>query len=311
MESKKEIDELIPGKYKPVTLFFKANFPVEELLQTIRNAELKYPLIIKPDIGMKGKAVIKVNTDYELLSAASQFTVDYLVQSFIHFPKELGIFYVRFPWEENGKITGIVEKEFLKVRGDGQSTIRQLLFKNPRYILQLPVLSDTLGMDLNIILKNDVEKILVPYGNHVRGSLFLDSSFKNTKQLESVIDNACKAINGFYFGRLDIRFNSFEDLAEDKNWCIVEVNGAGSEPTHVYDPRHSLFFAWREIVRHWKMLYIVSTQNNKKGFSYLLFKEGITMFRQNYKHSKKLNKILFKRIAGNDDFLRTEFNVFD
>lgn len=293
MESKKEIDELIPEKYKPATLFFKARFPLEKVIDRVRNAHLQYPLILKPDIGMQGKAVIKVNCNYELLAAASQFTVDYLIQSFVPYPKEIGIFYVQLPGEEKGRITGIVEKEFLKVAGDGVSSIRQLLLKIPRYILQIPVLKRTLGDQLDEILEIGVERILVPYGNHLRGSLFLDSTYKNSPQLEAVIDNVCKSINGFYFGRLDIRFNSFEELEQNKNWCIIELNGAGSEPTHMYDPKHSLFFAWKEIIRHWKMLYEVSMLNKKNGFPFLTFHEGFAMFKANGLHVKKLNHIQF------------------
>lgn len=298
MESKIEIDKLIPAKFKPITLFFSVTTSPEKLISTLRNHQMEYPLIIKPDIGMKGKAVIKVNNDRDLLSAAARFTVDYIIQPYVHYPKEIGIFYVRYPNEKEGKITGIVEKEFLSVTGDGISAIETLLYNTPRYILQIPVLKKLLGAGINDILQKGKETILVPYGNHVRGSLFLDSTYKNTKQIESVIDKACKSIDGFYFGRLDIRFNSFEELAEDKNWCIIELNGAGSEPTHMYDPKHSLFFAWREIIRHWKMLYEVSIQNRKKGFSYLSYKEGVAMFRENSKHVKKLNEIRFEETGS-------------
>ena len=69
---------------------------------------------------------------------------------------------------------------------------------------------------------------------------------------------------------------------------IIEVNGAGSEPTHMYDPRHSLFFAWREITRHWKILYQVSRENHRRGIPYLPFNEGIEMFKEDRLVSKKL-----------------------
>ncbi|CAN5639890.1 hypothetical protein BH10BAC3_BH10BAC3_10490 [soil metagenome] len=127
MESKKEIDALLPEKYKPLTLFFSFDTKSEIINDRIREHKLNYPLIIKPDIGMQGKAVVKVNNDYELLSAASRFNVDYIIQPFIPFPKEMGIFYVRNPDEEYGKIKGIVDKEFFSVTGDGVSTIEQLI----------------------------------------------------------------------------------------------------------------------------------------------------------------------------------------
>ncbi|MBN8718436.1 MAG: ATP-grasp domain-containing protein [Sediminibacterium magnilacihabitans] len=295
MEPKSEIDLLIPKKYKPFTLFFIAGTSFDKIKETVWNNNLQYPLVVKPDIGMQGKAVVKVNSDYELNNVIATFTVNLIIQSFIPYPKEVGIFYVRYPDDEHGKITGIVEKEFLSVTGDGISTIEILLYNTPRYVLQIPALKRLLGESINDILKKGENRILVPYGNHVRGSLFLDSTWKNSARLESVIDNACKSIEGFYFGRLDIRFNSFEELAEDKNWSIIELNGAGSEPTHMYDPKHSLFFAWKEIIRHWKILYKVSLQNKRRGFPFLKYKEGVAMFRQNSAYVKELNKIRFEK----------------
>ena len=295
MEPKSEIDLLIPEQYKPATLFFAPGTAVEKIIQAVIDKQLHYPLVIKPDIGMQGKAVIKVHNDWELQNTVSKFTVNFLVQPFIPFPREVGVFYVRYPDEKHGRITGIVEKEFLTVTGDGYNTIEQLLYNTPRYILQIPVLKTLLGVEMNDILQKGENRILVPYGNHVRGALFLDSTYKNTKQIETLIDNVCQSIDGFYYGRLDIRFNSFEELGNNKNWSIIELNGAGSEPTHIYDPKHSLFFAWKEIIRHWKILYGISMQNKRKGFLFLKFKDGIAMFKENREYVKMLEEISFEK----------------
>ena len=104
-------------------------------------------------------------------------------------------------------------------------------------------------------LSEGEEYILSPYGNHARGAMFLDDSHLADEQLREVMDQVCRQIPGFYFGRLDIRFKSWEDLKAGRHFSIIEVNGAGSEPTHIYDPSHSLFFAWKEIIRHWVLLY--------------------------------------------------------
>lgn len=295
MEPKSEIDKLIPEQYKPATLFFPAGTLFEKIKQAITDNNLQYPLIIKPDIGMQGKAVLKVGNEPELKNAASKFTVDFLVQAFVAFPKELGIFYIRYPNEQNGKITGIVEKEFLSVTGDGVSNIETLLYKTPRYVLQIPLLKRLLGDGMNRVLREGENEVLVPYGNHVRGSLFLDSTYKSNEEIETVIGNVCKSINGFYYGRLDVRFNSFEELANNKNWSIIELNGAGSEPTHMYDPKHSLFFAWKEIGRHWHILFKISLQNKRKGFPFLSHKEGMAMFKMNNAYVKQLNEIRFEK----------------
>lgn len=293
MESKRDIYDLIPGEYTPVTLLFKPQTPLVQVVSALAENKLAYPLIIKPDIGMQGKAVLKVNSEIELLKAASKFTVDYIIQPFVPFPNELGIFYVRYPGEAKGKITGIVEKEFLVVVGDGVSTIEQLLHFNNRYILQIPALQKNLGAGLFEVLAPDEMRNLVPYGNHARGSLFLDSTCKINEKIESIIDKVCQTIPGFYYGRLDIRFTNFEELGNGKNWSIIELNGAGSEPTHIYDPKHSIFFAWKEIIVHWRFLYRVSKLNRDRGEKYLTCKEGIKMFRDNNRYVKKISQIYF------------------
>ncbi|MEM9869020.1 MAG: D-alanine--D-alanine ligase, partial [Bacteroidota bacterium] len=64
-----------------------------------------------------------------------------------------------------------------------------------------------------------------------------------------------------------------------KKFSVIEINGAGGEPTHIYDPDHSVFYAWKEIFRHWKLMNKVSILNHKKGYSYLSFKDGRAMLR--------------------------------
>jgi hypothetical protein len=51
-----------------------------------------------------------------------------------------------------------------------------------------------------------------------------------------------------------------------KNFFVVELNGAASEPTHIYDPKHSLFFAWKELARHITYMYEISVANNRMAY---------------------------------------------
>src|SRR5690606_35358451 len=155
-------------------------------------------------------------------------------------------------------------------------------------LLQMNKLEAMYGKELNKILPAGEEKVLVPFGNHARGAKFLDDSHLIDDQLRTVIDNACRQIKEFYYGRLDIRYNSWEELRLGKSFCIIEVNGAGAEPTHMYDPKHSLFYAWKEIIRHWIILWRISRINHRRGYPYLSLREGIRMFKEDKKHSKKL-----------------------
>lgn len=131
MDSKIEIYDLIPQKYYPETKFVKERIPFDAVEKVLETSKIKFPFIVKPDIGLRGSAVKKIANLEELESYHNKANFDYLLQDLIPFENEVGIFYVRFPpdasGEKHGKITGIVAKEFLIVEGDGSSTIEEPL----------------------------------------------------------------------------------------------------------------------------------------------------------------------------------------
>lgn len=288
MESKKAIYDLIPQQFYPITSLIKEGTSVEEIENTIKEVGMKFPLIAKPDIGLRGSGVKKIETLADLEQYASKANFDYVIQDLIPFPNEFGIFYVRYPHQKTGKITGIVSKEFLIITGNGIATIEELIKENPRFELQLKVLKREYGDRLSTVLKAGEKMNLVPYGNHARGAKFIDGSHWITPKLETVIDEMCVQIPGFYFGRLDVMYNTIAELEDGKNFLIVELNGAASEPTHIYDPKHSLFFAWKELSRHIKYMYEISAANNKNGVPYLAHKEGVKEYRLHIKQSDKI-----------------------
>jgi hypothetical protein len=288
-ESKAEIYALIPQKYYPKTTLIKENTSFDSVKQKINESNIAMPCIVKPDIGLRGMAVKNIKSEEYLLEYHKKANFDYLVQNLIPYQNEVGIFYVRYPNEKNGRITGIVSKEFLIVEGNGKSTILDLILKNPRYELQLKVLEKEYGMSLNTILPEGQKLNLVPFGNHARGSKFIDASNRISEKLTRTMNEICLQIPEFYFGRLDIMFHSWEELEKGENFSIVELNGSGSEPTHIYDPKHSLFFAWKELARHITYMHQISVINNKKGVRYLSHKEGIEQYKE---HTKQSNQIV-------------------
>jgi hypothetical protein len=288
MESKKQIYNLIPQKYYPKTELIKEGTPFEEVRHTIENTGISYPLIAKPDIGLRGSGVKKIETLADLQQYSENANFDYVVQNLIPYKNEVGIFYVRYPNEKEGRITGIVSKEFLIITGNGVSTMEDLIKENPRYELQLKTLKQEYGKKLLEVLPFGEKRNLVPYGNHARGAKFIDGSHWITPKLNATFNEMCLQIPGFYFGRLDIMYETFEELEHGKNFSIVELNGAASEPTHIYDPKHSLFFAWKELIRHIRYMYEISVANHKNGSRYLEHKEGMKEYRLHLEQSDKI-----------------------
>jgi hypothetical protein len=291
MESKKKIYDIIPQQYYPPTIYFLAGTHQQAVITELLSRNFTYPLIGKPDIGGQGRGVKKLYNQQDLVEYAKNSSLDFLVQEFVSQPNEVGVFYYRYPGEAQGHISGIVRKELLAIKGDGKSMMRELLLKDKRFILQLPVLTKLYGDSLNEILPAGELKELVPYGNHARGAKFLDDSHLADEVFTNSMDAICQQVKGFYYGRLDIRYNTWEELRTGKNISVIELNGAGSEPTHMYDPRHSLFFAWKEIIRHWIILWRISRINHKKGIPYLSQKQGMQMLKDNKEFEKKLAQL--------------------
>jgi hypothetical protein len=179
-------------------------------------------------------------------------------------------------------------KEFMIVTGTGDATIEELIKENPRYEVQLKVLRQEFGKKLQDILPKGKKLNMVPYGNHARGAKFIDGSHWITPKLEETINEICLQIPGFYFGRLDVMYNTIQELESGENFSVVELNGAASEPTHIYDPKHSLFFAWKELARHITYMYEISVVNNKRGTPYLDYNVGVREYRLHLEQSKKI-----------------------
>ena len=287
-DSKIEIYNLIPQRYYPNTILIKRGSQINDVLKKTEAAAIAYPLIAKPDIGLRGSAVKKIHSPDELRNYNIKSDFDYLIQELIPYPNEVGIFYVRYPHEKQGRLTGIVAKEFLVITGDGISSMAELIVKNPRHALQMESLKREYGSRILEILPLGQKANLVPYGNHARGAKFIDDSHKISESLTQTINKICLQIPGFYFGRLDVMYNTFDELERGENFLLVEVNGAGSEPTHIYDPKHSIFFAWKELFRHITYMYEISAENHKNGIPYLTYTDGLKEYKIHLEQNRKI-----------------------
>ncbi|PWJ58784.1 RimK-like ATP-grasp domain-containing protein [Dyadobacter jejuensis] len=282
LESKKQIYDLLPNAYYPKTLLFVPDTRAEVVAEEAKKRGIDFPFIAKPDIGQRGMMVKLVKNRKDLEDYLKNVAVDFLIQEYISYPHEIGIFYTRIPGEPQGTITGIVGKEFLTITGDGISSIKQLVMAEPRFLLQLEELQKMYGASMDHILAKGEQKLLVPYGNHSRGSKFVDFTSRADAQLRQSINAVCNSIPEFYFGRMDIKFNSWEELRAGQQFSIIELNGAGSEPTHMYDPKHSIFYAWGEIIKHLDLLYTISMMNHQtKGLPFMSTRDGVAMLKEN------------------------------
>lgn len=265
-ESKMEILRQIPKEYLPKTIFIEKQSDLKTIVDRLIQEDLVYPIICKPDVGERGTQVEKLYSNYDLVQYLSNVQADFIIQEFITYDIELGVLYYRYPNASTGKVTSVTRKEFLAVLGDGKSNVGQLMQQSTRARFQVESMRKRLGdMGMNEVIKSGEKRILEPIGNHCRGTKFLDNNFLLNSKLDEVFDKIALTIDGFHYGRFDMKVKSIEDLYSGKNIRIMELNGVSSEPGHIYDPKNTLWAAYRDLARHWKIIADISIQQQRRG----------------------------------------------
>lgn len=279
-ESKIDILDKISDEFKPKTLFVSAKTAPETVAEQLAERGFTFPVIAKPNAGERGWRVEKLEQWDKLVTYIQDSPVDFLVQDYVDYPLELGVFYYRMPGQAQGTISSIVQKEFLSVTGNGHDCLYTLIQQNNRALLQLDALRAKYGDGLARVPKPGEVVILMPIGNHSRGTKFLNANHLITPELVRVFDRISTPIDGFYFGRYDLRCRSVADLYAGQHIRILELNGAGAEPAHIYQPGFSIWEGWGVLLHHWQVLYKISRENHRRGVAYMTFAEARTIYKR-------------------------------
>lgn len=223
------------------------------------------PFILKPDVGQRGNGVRLVRSMRDALDYLQQVDTPVILQRYAAGEHEAGVFYFRFPDETRGQIFSITEKIFPFVTGDGMQTLEELIRADRRAALIANTYLERFADQKNEVLAPGIRLKLVESGNHAQGCIFQDGRHLWSETLERRIDEVSRAFPGFYVGRFDIRYNSVVDLRAGRNLQIVELNGASSEATSIYDSRTSLGSAYRVLFRQWKLVFAIGAANRVRG----------------------------------------------
>lgn len=281
-ESKYEVLQLVPESIKPKTILINLPATVTHVTVIMRETGLTFPLIFKPDLGERGWMVRRIKNEQEIERYLEEIKINFIMQELVDLPLEFGVYYIRYPSQQNGFVNSITGKDFLSVTGDGKKNLQELILEKDRAKIQWEVLRQRYADRLSEIIPVEKKIELVSIGNHCLGTTFLNYNHLINDTLNSSFDTISKQINGFYFGRYDLRCATLQDLETGKV-KILELNGCGAEPSHIYHPGSSLLKALGVLVTHWRNLYRVSKENHERGVPYLSFQEG----KQIYNRVKK------------------------
>ncbi len=274
-EPKKEMYDLLPPGSFPTTFNVLPSDRMEDVLKEIELKQIKFPLIVKPEMGGQGILFRKIDNKEQLEHYHRLVPVEYIVQRMVHYPMEVSVFYIRHPHDEKGIVTGFLHKIPLHVTGDGIHTLEQLILQHTKAAKRTGELHSKHNANWNNIIPAGEKYVLSYAANHNRGAHFVDLKPHIDEKLVAVFDKISHGLNDFFYGRYDIMCESIESLKDGKNYSILEYNGCGAEPNHFYDTGYTLIRAYKEILKHWKALYTISRYNAKQGVRPWPFMKGI------------------------------------
>ncbi|MEL6636259.1 MAG: hypothetical protein AAFR05_05895, partial [Bacteroidota bacterium] len=224
-ESKINILRRLPARAIPRTVLVgPADRAWSRLRARLAAAGIDYPLVAKPDVGERGFLVEKIDDPVALQQYLARVSVDFIVQDFVDYPLEISVLYYRMPGAENGKITSVCIKKTLRVRGDGRSTIEDLMRAYPRARFQLARFRQQRADLLRRVPAAGEEVELEPIGNHSRGTTFLNGNAHIDAALHRVFDDLSREMAGIHYGRFDLKCASIEALREGRDFRVLEFN---------------------------------------------------------------------------------------
>lgn len=237
---------------------------------------LTYPVVLKPDVGERGRGVAVIRSRAELEHYLVHAPVDTLLQEHVA-GEEFGVFYLRRPGAAQGEILSITGKEFPSVIGDGQRALDELILADPRAVCLAERYFESNAPHLDEIPAAGAHVQLVEIGNHCRGTIFRDARALATPALAASLDALAQRFPGFHFGRFDLRVPSAQALREGRNFKVLEVNGVTSEATHVYEPGYSLRQAYRDLFEQWRLAFEIGAANVAAGARALSVREVLAL----------------------------------
>lgn len=267
-ESKGEILDQLEPSLVARYLRLAPEQSLEERLEAARSflAEhgLSLPVVVKPDAGQRGLGVTIARSGPELETALAEMPDGVVLQEYVG-GFEYGVFYTRLPGEERGRVFSITQKILPFLVGDGRRSVADLILADDRAVcaeqtylerlreraLQVPAAGERVG--------------LTDLGTHCRGAIFLDGAHLKTPELEEAIDRLSSSFDGFYFGRYDLRVPTPEHLSRGEGLRVLELNGVTSEATHIYDPKHGVFTAYRVLFEQWRLAFEIGRLNRDRG----------------------------------------------
>ncbi len=235
-------------------------------LATMREAGLAFPVVAKPELGWCGYGVRRIDDSLQLADYLARYPAgeQLMLQRYLDEPGEAGIFYVRHPDRQAGRLLGILLRHYPQVTGDGVRDVAQLVEADRRLRRAVRNPGHDCRYDGRHVPASGETVRLSLIGSTRVGGRYEDGTALATDELAATIDAIARDMPDFHAGRFDVRYRSLHDLRRGV-FTIIEVNGAGSEAVHAWDPKYSIRQVYAMVFAKQRLLFELGAANRARG----------------------------------------------
>lgn len=273
-ESKHAILSLVPveqrvwfAPHAAVTVRGDLNADLSAAQEAMAAAGFAFPAVAKPDVGQRGAGVQRIADAEALRGYLAAFPPGraLVIQRLVPYEREAGVLWLRMPGAARGRIFSVTDKTFPFVTGDGVRTLAELIRSDTRARRLQDVYLARHRVHAERVLDQGERFPLVFAGNHCQGCMFTNGAHVVGEGLAERIEAIASSLPEFHFGRFDCRYRDVESFRRGEAFQIVEVNGAGAEATHIWDPSTRLRDAYWTLFEQFHILFRIGAANRKRG----------------------------------------------
>lgn len=271
--SKAHLNTKVNQDFRPKDFVFAAGTTVEQMQQIITEQKISFPLFIKPVQGERAAGVQFVPNETAFLALEIDLNRSYLVEEAIMSQGEFCVNVVRGLRTKKFGVLALTERVIPKVIGDGVSTIKQLIALLELTELQKQKIIEALETEfLAKVLEQNISQTVVRTASISYGTEYvkLNLTPEQKKLLEHQINQMLLPADGFNIGRFDLKADNLDALLKG-DCLVVELNGIGGMPTHVYETHLSIEQKQMILDEYFDLLQNFSLQQIERGLKPLGF----------------------------------------
>ncbi|MDQ3039203.1 MAG: hypothetical protein M3Q96_04555 [Pseudomonadota bacterium] len=238
----------------------------EDVIDAMHAAGLRFPIVVKPDLGWCGHGVRKIDDSDALAHYLAFYPTGQMLvlQRYLAEDGEAGLFYMRHRDEVTGRLIGVLLRHYPRVVGNGHDTVAVLIAEDARLKRATGSRLHECQCDPEYVPGTGEKVRLSTIASTRVGGLYEDATAAVTPALTARVDAIARDMPDFHVGRFDVRYSTLDALRAGE-FTIMEVNGAGSEAVHAWDPKYTIAQVYGIVFAKQRALFRIADANRRAG----------------------------------------------